>query len=367
MIKTQMLGLTTETLQAKISQYTLKPYYYPTLFPLKQSFSLSWKTLEMQTGLKVAADLVARGARLDAKTREAINSISGQIPKIGTKRVMSEDDMYTYRLMLNMGKPDVTALMNAWANDTQFVWDAVASRKEWIMLRTISQGRVTITNDNNNSVISNLDITYPIPTSQKSGFFSGSANWATSASALPISKDMVGVQNAMVALGKRARYAFMNLNTFNLFAQTTEVIKMCQSYTATQIGVSYIPDVATVNAMMTRNPLLRGMQIIVIDTEVTIEKADGTRTTSNPFADNVVMYSDTDILGTTYWMEPVDMQSNATPAIKAMNNGIMIKRYGEEEPLSETTAGIANAFPVWDNFNNCYLQDVKNSTWSYGA
>ena len=35
MNKTTMLGLTEPVLQAVINQYDLKPYYYPTLFPLK--------------------------------------------------------------------------------------------------------------------------------------------------------------------------------------------------------------------------------------------------------------------------------------------------------------------------------------------
>ena len=67
-----MRGLVEKDMQAVINTYDLKPYYYPTLFPLKQTYTLTWKALEAQVGLKIAADLVARGASIDKKTRDPL-------------------------------------------------------------------------------------------------------------------------------------------------------------------------------------------------------------------------------------------------------------------------------------------------------
>ena len=57
MIGTLMRGLNERDMQAVINTYDLKPYYYPTLFPLKETYTLTWKALETQVGLKIAADL----------------------------------------------------------------------------------------------------------------------------------------------------------------------------------------------------------------------------------------------------------------------------------------------------------------------
>ena len=78
MIKTLMRGLVEKDMQAVINTYDLKPYYYPTLFPLKETYTLTWKALEAQVGLKIAADLVARGATIDKKTRDAIARLQGE-------------------------------------------------------------------------------------------------------------------------------------------------------------------------------------------------------------------------------------------------------------------------------------------------
>lgn len=41
-----MIGITEKDMQAVINTYDLKPYYYPTLFPLKENYTLTWKALE---------------------------------------------------------------------------------------------------------------------------------------------------------------------------------------------------------------------------------------------------------------------------------------------------------------------------------
>ena len=86
MQKSLMVGLNEKDMAAVIYSYDLKPYYYPTLFPLKETNFLTWKMLEAQAGLKIAADLVSRGATIPRKTREAISRIQGDIPKLSISR-----------------------------------------------------------------------------------------------------------------------------------------------------------------------------------------------------------------------------------------------------------------------------------------
>lgn len=149
MIKTLMRGLVEKDMQAVINTYDLKPYYYPTLFPLKETYTLTWKALEAQVGLKIAADLVARGATIDKKTRDAIARLQGDIPKIAVKRTKNEDELTDYEVMLAMTSqnPDLRALVEAWAEDTNFCWTAVAARLEWMALQEISLGKITLTNE----------------------------------------------------------------------------------------------------------------------------------------------------------------------------------------------------------------------------
>jgi len=362
-----MVGLVERDMQGVINSYDLKPYYYPTLFPLKQNYTLTWKALEAQTGLKIAADLVARGVSIDKKTREALNRIQGDIPKIAIKRTMNDEELDDYDVMVAMTSqnPDLRALVEVWAKDTEYCWTGVAARLEWMALQQISLGKITLTKDNNVSVLSEYDVDYEIPAEQKLGYQTGSTSW-DNVSAKPISKDFKNIVKAARAKGIHLKFAFMNVDTFAKFADTEEVQKKCASFAANALDLQDTPDLETVNKAMKKLAYLYGLQIAVIDQDITLELADGSRPYSgNPFADDVVMFSETKQLGYTYWKTPADNKLQGTAAIKAMNGHTLIKKFANEEPVEEVTMGVANAFPAWLSSSRTYLLDTAHTSWSH--
>lgn len=367
MLKSLMIGITEKDMQAVVNTYDLKQYYYPTLFPLKENYTLSWKGLEAQVGLKIAGDLVARGASISKKTREAIARIQGDIPKIAIKRTKDENELNEYDIMVAMtsASPDLRALVNAWAEDTKYCWDGVANRLEWMALQSISLGKITLKNDNNSSIVTEYDVDYLIDADRKVGFQTGSASWATSASAKPFSVDFKAVVKAAKGKGLSLKFAFMNLDTFATLAETKEAITLCASYANNALGIAQTPDLAQVNAAMAKLPYLRGLQIVIIDQDITIELPNGDRKTGNPFADNVVLFAESKVLGNTYWKKPADMNLQGTAAIKVMNGHTCVKKYSTEEPIEEVTMGLANAFPAWLSSGRSFLMATDNATWNH--
>lgn len=265
---------------------------------------------------------------------------------------------------MTSANPDLRALVEVWAEDTQYCWDGVAARLEWIALQSISLGKVTLTNDNNNSVITEYDVDYQIDATQKVGFQTGSAAWNTTG-AKPFSKDFKAIVAKAKKKGISLKYAFMNLDTFALMVQTEEVTKLSASFAANALNIAQTPSLEQVNAAMKGLAYLRGLQVVVIDQDITIEKDDGSRITGNPFADNVVMFSESKVLGSTYWKKPADMNLKGSVAIKAMNGHTCVKKYSTEEPIEEVTVGIANAFPAWLSSGRSFLMDTSNSTWTH--
>lgn len=369
MQKSLMLGLTEKDMQAVVNTYNLTPYYYPTLFPLKENYSLSWKALEANAGLRVAADVVARGATIDKKTREALARIQGDIPKIAIKRTKDENELNEYDIMVAMtqGNPNQRALVEAWAEDTQFCWDGVASRLEWIALQSLSRGKVVLTNDNNNSVVTQFAVDYQIDTTRKLGIQTGSDVWTDSAKAKPISVDFKSVVAKAKAEGINLRYAVMNADTFANFAQTAEVVRLSASFMQNALNIAQTPSLQQVNAAMASLAYLRGLQIVVIDQDITIENSDGTRTSRNPFLDNVVTFVEGANMGNTFWKVPADWKLQGSAAIKALNGHTLVKKYSTEEPIEEVTIGLTNAFPAWLGATRAFLMDTINSTWLEGV
>lgn len=368
MIATLMQGLNEKDMQAEVNTYDLKPFYFPTLFPLKENYSLTWKALETQVGLKIAADLVARGATIDKKTREAISRIQGDIPKIAVKKTKNEDELDEYDLMIarTSNNPDLRALVEAWAEDTNYCWTAVNARLEWMALQSISLGKITLTNANNVSVLTEYDVDYMIPDDQKVGFQIGSAAWDKSASAHPFTKDFKAIVKKAKKRGISLKYAFMSLDTFATLTETEEAQKICASFAANALGVQQTPSLEQVNTAMRGLSYLRGLQIIVIDQDITIELSDGSRPFSgNPFVENVVMFSESKVLGNTYWKKPADLNVKGSVAIKVMREHTLIKKFATEEPLEEVTMGISNAFPAWRTSSRSFLMSTDADKWNH--
>jgi hypothetical protein len=363
MQKSLMQGLNEKDMQAVVNTYDLKPYYYPTLFPLTETPFLTWKMLEGQSGLKIAADLVSRGSTIPKKTREAISRIQGDIPKISISREKLEDELTEYDIMLAMAStnPDLKALVEFWAEDTAFVWTGVAARAEWMALKQISLGKLTFTNTNNAGVITEYNVDYQIPTAQKIG---ANVIWSTVATAKPFSKDFPAAVAAGKALGATYKYAFMNTATLAKLVQTDEAIKLCASYLSNLSGMAQTPALEDVNAMMLRRVAFNGLQIIEIDQDITIELADGSRATGNPFEDDVVLFSESKVLGKTHWKRPIDMNLQNSSAMKVMNAHTLIKKYSEESPVKEVTEGIANIFPAWNLAGRSTLLQTSATSWN---
>lgn len=360
---TLMKGLNEKDMQAVVNTYDLKPYYYPTLFPLTETPFLTWKMLEGQAGLKIAADLVSRGSSIPRKTREAISRIQGDIPKISISREKLEDEITEYDIMIAMAStnPDLKAIVEFWAEDTEFCWTGVAARAEWIALRQISLGKVVFTNQNNAGIVTEYNVDYQIPSTQKIGVTTA---WGTTATAKPITKDFPEAIKKGKAIGANYKFAFMNVATLEKLVATDEVIKLCASYLQNIANLPYAPALQDVNAMLMRRVNFNGLQIIVVDQDITIETADGKRVTGNPFEDDVVLFSESKVLGKTHWKRPIDMNLSNSVALKVMNGHTMIKKYSTEEPVKEVTIGIANLFPAWNLAGRSVLMQTNATSWN---
>ncbi len=363
--KTLMVGLNEKDMGAVVRGYDLKPFYYPTLFPIKETKRLEWKVLEAQTGLKIAADLVSRGATPDKKTREAISRIQGDIPKIMISREMLEDELTDYDIAVAMASSneDLKTLVEFWADDTKFCWEGVASRVEWVALRQISLGKIKFTNSNNTAVVTEYDIDYQMDPKQKTGV---SVSYSVGSSAKPLSVDIPKALKCGKSIGAKYKFLFMNPETFEKFAAQEEVYKRCASFLQNVAKVVETPSVADVNAYLAKKPeTFKGLQIVVIDQDITIELADGTRETSNPFEEDVMLFSESKILGNTFWKKPIDAKAMpGSNAIKVMHGHTLVKKYSQESPVTEVTEGIANIFPAWSLSGRSFLMQTNATSWT---
>lgn len=364
MLKSLMQGVNEKDMQAIANSFNLRDFYYPTLFPIKKNISMTWKGLERQAGLRIAGDIVARGANLDQKSREALTRLQGDIPKVAIKRIKDENELNEYNILVAMtqGNQDLRSLIDAWAEDMKFCYTGVAARLEWTALKSISLGKIKLDNDNNVGPLSEFDVDYLIPSGHKAGF--KAATWDNSTDAKPITQDFRQIVKAARKEGIYLKYVFMSLNTWAKFADCDEVKKIAASFAQNVLGVAFTPTVDQVNTALRSLAYLYGLQIVVIDQEISIEKKDGSIETGNPFEDDVCTFTESSVLGNTFYVEPADYKIQS-PSYKVLTGHTLIKKYSTEEPLTEVTIGTANAFPAWFGSGRSYLLDTANSTWKH--
>lgn len=355
------LNVREKDVEAVVKQFNMTSLYFPTIFPTKERKTLTWQTIENVASVRRAANVVAFGTSIKETDRPSVQKISGDLAKIAEKVKMDETELYEYLDMLEHAKSDsdLAMLIDYWANDYGICYNNVTNRIEWIALQSISRGKVQFTGENNDGAVSEFDIDYGMK--HKVGYY-GTAPWSDPEHAKPLSVDLKQAIKRLKDNHYNPKVIWMNTETFDNFAACKEVVEKCASYIQNALNLTDIPTLESVNAAIKKLGYLNGAEIVLIDQSIEV----GDNPACNPFADNVVLITETKQLGETYWRKAADLE-RPNPIISRVQNGIVtLKKYAEEEPMIEYTQGVAVAFPVWNSSTSSLLLDVKNNSWNEG-
>lgn len=330
---------------------------YAKFFPLTSNITFDWKTLKSQSRRKnVAADIVADNSSARRKRRPLFESATGDLPYIKISREMERDDIKAYEIARALaGNVNAQELIKYWADDTEFCFNGVHAEMEYLAWAILSNAcKLGFTGANNDGIATEFDLDYQVDDEQKQK--------VTVAFTKAASADFIGACAAAVQAGKARgftpKYAFMNLFEFYKVQSMEQVIKGSASFAANALNISQVPDLAAVNAWLAKQPYVNGMQIVVIDSEITREVGDD-QTTVNPFADERVVFSPTLLLGSTQYSK---LKKNIPQAIIAERSLASIIKYSEADPYKEVTIGEADAIPVMDTaYQNIYLKTDGNA------
>lgn len=353
-------GLNQRMLQARLDTADASNFLFGTHFPVRKVVGFKWGLLTNQAEYpNVAADISSDNATTPRKRRPLLQVANGDIPLVSISREMRRSELKEYQTAAALAPDaDATALVEYWGNDVDFCFRGVQSELEYIAWATASNaGKLSFTTANNATFANEFDLDYQVDADQK---INNTTSWDKASTATPID-DLVAAVKKARALGFAAKYAFMSLNTFYKMSQCEQVIKACATYVANATGSAQTPDINSVNAMMTRQAWMNGVQVVVVDTDITREQHDGSRTMANPFADDRVVLSESRILGSTQYDL---LQENVPVILRAVRNHTVVKKYGLAEPLAEITIGQADAIPVLDTaYRNIYIK-TDGTAWS---
>ena len=353
-------GLNESDMQAVVNSANLNPFYFPTLFPLRFTPLLSWKTLAGDKGIPVAADVVSYDATAPTKTREVVRKLTGDIPKIDIKRVMGESKLNEYYQLLQYAGTDAgrLELVRFIYDDVNFCWTGVNARLEWLALRALSTGKIILSKENNAGVVTENAVDFQIASTQKKG---ASVVWSTAnlETAKPIT-DIRTVVAAAKKKGKKFQWLIMDQETFDLMRASKEVIEFAANWVLRATGLELMPTRENINMALAADGL---PQIKVVDSQITLEDADGTRTVVEPWETGCIAFVQDIKVGTT-WHGPQAIEKIESKAVRVKREHVVISKWGTEEPVTEITKGSANAFPSLNDPSGIYLLNTKGTTWT---
>jgi hypothetical protein len=365
MESTILKDLSIEDMQAVVNGFTYK-VKYPQLFPLQFNTTLDWKMLEGGEGVPVAADVIAYDASNPLKKREAIGKATGSIPKIAIEMHMKESELNLYQeLLYHAGQGNSSAarrLIDLKFGDMGKCFNGVNMRLEWLAMQAASTGKFTLTRDTNNAVVTEYDVDFGIPSSQKTFISAANKRWdaANKETATPIA-DIEGWVDALRGNGRIGQYLIMSKKTFSVFRQLKEVQDFSASFALRATGLERAPSLAVVNEALTAD----GMpQIFVIDSMVTIEKSNGQRELVDPWKEGNVLLTTSLELGSTQYGPSSYESHKPAQMMQVKRDHILIQKWSEPSPLVEKTAGIANAIPVFSGATNSMIINTKAASFA---
>lgn len=357
-VNTLIHGLTQQMVQARLDTIDTKPFLFGIYFPVKKVTGFNWRTLTNQLAKKnVAADIHADNGTILRKRRPLFQSAKGDIPFISISREMSRSEIKDYQTELALAQDDdATKLVQFWGEDVDFCFKGVQSELEYIAWALASNaGKLNFTTENNATFANEFALDYDVDAECK---VATGSDWGNTSSADVIG-DLVNIIRNAKTLGMNPKFAFINLNELYRICSTDQIIKACASFASNALGIAQTPTLQQVNSMLGSQAWLNGLQLRVIDQEITREFQDGSTTSGNPFANNTLILSETERLGSTQY-DILRDNDTASTILRAERAHTVVKKYGTIEPKSEVTIGEADAIPVFDTvYRNMYVHTDK--------
>lgn len=324
-------------------------YLHKSMLTRKQSMDGKWSSITSDNQ-NVVADVVAMDSPLPLKTRPALETASGNIPKLGMELKMNENQLDQLDNMILKGV-DISQILVELFDDAKRGIVGINEQNEYLFLRGLSSG-VALTDSDN--VGAGVRVDYGYLTSNKGGaaVIWSSANLATMT---PIT-DVNEMISKASAAGKTISNIMMDKLSFNLARKSNEG----KALFATSIGnFGNTHPVPTYKQFLEAWQDEAGVTFIIVDRSIKFEK-DGAKKTEKAWDEGkVILMTDTNV-GNLVWKSVVeDRHRSKSVDYVIADEFILVSKYVTHKPFGEFTDVQARVVPVINNVDQIFQLDTK--------
>ena len=294
----------------------------------------------------VAADVIALGSPTPMKSRDSINTYTGELPKISTKRSLNEVEMKNIDTMIAQNRP-IDEIVNRIFSDVPFVINAVDERLEDIFLSMLSTGVGVATNNIGSSVEFNMHFL----SENKRGYSTAfSADGAT-----PITDIQTKIIDKADQDGNAIRFCYADDTALRNMFKNAEV----RNYLGFQREYPGTVPTLSLEQLVSVFQSIWGIELRRVQRNTRTE-VNGVVSSHKAWKDGNMTFTCDEIVGDlVYTATAEENRPVAGVAYQKANDYCLVSQFSEQEPLMEYTKSQAMAVPVINNVERIYTLDTK--------
>ena len=324
------------------------PYLYKELLTPSFSADGRWASL-LAEHTRVAADVVALDSELPLKTRDSIESASGDIPKLGMKLYLTEKQMKDIDAMIAQQLP-VNQIVNKIFNDLPRCMEGVWERIEDMFLSELSTGVGLSTRNNGTGV--RVDVGY-----KDANKFGVKVLWNNPETATPID-DINEVMDKALDDQNTITDVYMDDTALRAFYKSKQV----RDQYAFDNGVAVKEGTIGVLDFNKASQVLKNKYGITLHRVARKIKTElnGVRNSHAPWQDGMVVFTCDEKLGSLVWTNTAESTRPVNGVeYQTADDFILLSKYSKNDPLREFTSSQAMVIPIINNVDRIYTLNSK--------
>lgn len=342
---TKVVGLITEKNNDQTKE---QPFLHETMLVEEYSPDLNWGSEEINNSV-VAADVVSLESSLPLKSRAAISTATGKIPKIGMKMRKGEKQISDINVMIARGAKESIIAAKIF-DDVKKGEKGVKVRKEILFLQGFSTGVALAVDTDNNGTGVRATFGYK----DENTFAATKAAWGE-AKATP-QDDVQQLFDKANVDGNSIEHVYLSKKYFDLFRHSEQGKLLAANFRNVVVTDKALLAPASRSAFLDALEDEYGAKFHIIDSSFRVEKPDGTMEAIKPWAEANIVATPTDVVGRLVYGTLAE-ETNPVEGVKYEKVGThtLISKYSKVDPLEEFTAAQALCIPVIDGADGIYL------------
>lgn len=298
---------------------------------------------------RVAADVVSLDSELPLKSRDAIETASGNIPKMGMKIYLTEKQMKDVDAMIAQGMP-LARIVDAIFSDTQRVIEGVWERIEDMFLSELSTGYGVSTRNNGTGLRVNMNL-------YDSNKFCVSQMWGD-AESTPLD-DIQKLVDKATDDQNLITDAYLDDHALNLLYRNNQVRAQFAFNQGIAVnGYSVIPVLdfeKTSQIFLTKWNIRLHRVARKIKTEI-----NGVKQNHSPWQKGMITFVCDEVLGSLVWTNVAEATRPVEGVLyQNVDEYLLVSKYSTTDPLREFSSSQAMVLPILNNVDRIYLLDTQ--------